>query len=147
MSGTDFDGTLIVESDEEPDRRGPEYHDIWDADDPTDMDEAPHDLSGDQLGETLAVQGDVISHDATNDGRRHIRPETWPNGSPMWATAPGSRIQLRMPRTRATFVSLLAGLIRPSLLSVLVFPRLHSSGRSGRTRLLCRQTPLVLSSS
>ena len=25
------------------------------------------------------------------------RPETWPNGRPMWATAPGGGIQLRMP--------------------------------------------------
>ena len=25
------------------------------------------------------------------------RPETWPNGNPMWATDPSSPIQLRMP--------------------------------------------------
>ena len=45
----------------------------------------------------FVVWGNGSVPESSGDNERHVRPETWPNGSPMWATAPGSRIQLRMP--------------------------------------------------
>ena len=97
MSGVDFDGSPIEESDEEPERRYPEYHNIWDADDLPEGAVISSDLTNEQHRELFAVRGNESIPEPSSDVERHVRPETWPNGSPMWATAPGSRIQLRMP--------------------------------------------------
>ena len=42
------------------------------------------------------IQSDTLSDDEA-EAAVPARPESWPNGNPMWAIHPSSRIQLRMP--------------------------------------------------
>ena len=102
-----------------------EYHQIWDHDDPplenevVDRSELPpgyrfaSSLIREELriryrfrgnginlhsadAEFAYIQSDALP-DYGAEGAAPARPETWPNGNPMWATDPTSPIQLRMP--------------------------------------------------
>ena len=102
-----------------------EYHEIWDHDDPplehegVDRSEIPPDYRFDSSltreemriryqfrrnginlhsanAEFAYVQSDTLP-DYEAEEAVPARPESWPNGNPMWATDPTSPIQFRMP--------------------------------------------------
>ena len=97
MSGVDFDGSPISETDEE-DLTDPvpsviEYHQIWDHDD---FPRNRYLILSAADAESAYFQSDILSDNEAEDAVS-VRPETWPNGNPRWATDPSSPIQLRMP--------------------------------------------------